>query len=213
MRSKIEIFERHTEDYEKWFERHEKLYEAELKAVERLTPRFEKGVEIGVGTGRFAAPLGIRTGVEPSAHMAEIARERGIDVVVGVAENLPLPDESFDFALMVTTICYVDDARKSLEEIRRILQPGGYVIVGFVDRASDLGRLYERNREKSRFYKEATFFSADEVMSLLKEAGFAECRAVQTLFGPDLEHMETSIKEGYGEGAFVAIRCRKPVGK
>ena len=214
MKSKIEIFEKHTEDYENWFERHAKLYDAELEVVKSLTPDFEKGVEIGVGTGRFAAPLGIRMGVEPSAHMAQIARERGIDVIVGVAEALPLPDESFDFALMVTTICFVDDALKSLREIWRILKPGGYVLVGFVDRESELGCFYERNRQKSRFYKEATFFSTGEVLFLLKKAGFENCIAKQTLFGPDLEHMETSIKEGYGEGAFVVLRCRKPeVGK
>ena len=40
-------------------------------------------VEIGVGTGRFAFPLGIRSGLEPLAKMATIARDRGISVVEG----------------------------------------------------------------------------------------------------------------------------------
>ena len=210
MRKKIEIFEKYTEDYENWFVRHENLYRAELEAVRALMPPFEKGIEIGVGTGRFAAPLGIDIGVEPSRHMAEIARKKGIEVIVGVAENLPLKEESFDLALMVTTICFVDDPGKSLREIWRILKPGGYVLIGFVDRKSALGRLYEKNRSKSRFYKDATFFSTEEVLELLQKTGFEACRMKQTLFGPDLEHMETSVKDGYGEGAFVVIRCRKP---
>ena len=205
----IEPFEKLTNHYDNWFEEHSRVYAEELKAVKRVLPPFKKGVEIGVGTGRFAQPLGIKTGLEPSAKMAEIARERGIDVVSGIAEALPFDDESFDFVLMVTTICFVDDAKKALEEIYRILEPGGYVIVGFVDKETPLGRLYQKNRDKSRFYKTAHFFSSDEVMRLLEKSGFSDCKAVQTLFGEDLDHMEGGIRPGYGEGAFVAIRCRK----
>ena len=205
----IEPFEKLTERYDDWFEEHSGVYAEELKAIRELLPDFEKGVEIGVGTGRFAQPLGIKTGLEPSPKMAEIAKKRGIDVVSGVAEALPFEDESFDFALMVTTICFVDDAQKALKEIHRILKPGGYIIVGFVDKNSPLGRLYQKNRQKSRFYKTAHFFGSQEVLKLLEKSGFSECKAVQTLFGYDLSHMKGGIKPGCGEGAFVAIRCKK----
>jgi SAM-dependent methyltransferase len=50
------------------------------------------GVEIGVGTGLFAVPLGILIGVEPSPRMAELARYRGIEVLENVAEELPFAD-------------------------------------------------------------------------------------------------------------------------
>jgi SAM-dependent methyltransferase len=202
-------FERFPQAYEAWFDRHPNLYEAEIEAIKSILPPYEKGIEIGIGSGRFALPLGIMTGVEPSAKMAEIARSKGIEVIEGVAEALPVEDESFDFALMVTTICFVDDPLLSLQEIRRILKPEGYVIIGFVDRDSALGQLYEKNREESRFYREARFYSADEVAGLLKKAGFAEVVSAQTLFGETLEQMETSVKKGSGEGAFVAVRARK----
>ncbi len=207
----IEPFEELTERYDDWFEEHSGVYAEELKAIRELLPDFEKGVEIGVGTGRFAQPLGIETGLEPSPKMAEIARERGVDVVSGVAEALPFEDESFDFALMVTTICFVDDVQKALKEVYRILKPGGYIVVGFVDKKSPLGRLYRKNRQKSRFYKSAHFFSSEEVMGLLEKSGFSECKAVQTLFGDDLSRMKGGIKPGYGDGAFVAVRCKKGV--
>lgn len=206
---RIEPFEKFPQEYEAWFEKHSALYDAEIEAVRKLLPHFKKGIEIGVGSGRFAVPFGITTGVEPSAKMAEIARTKGIDVIEGVAEDLPLGDETFDFALMVTTICFVDDPLLSLQNIYRILKPDSCVIIGFVDRGSALGQQYEKNRLKSRFYREARFFNTDEVTGLLKKAGFSEIVCAQTLFGDTLEHMETTVKKGSGEGAFVALRARK----
>jgi len=206
---KIEPFEKFPQAYEEWFEKHSIPYDAEIKAIRKLLPPFKKGIEIGVGSGRFAVPFDITTGVEPSAKMAKIARSKGIEVIEGVAEDLPIRNETFDFALMVTTICFVDDPLLALQNIYRILKPDSYVIIGFVDRDSVLGQQYEKNRLNSRFYREARFFSTDEVIRLLKKAGFSEIVCVQTLFGKDLEHMDTAVKKGYGEGAFVALRARK----
>ena len=106
---KTEPFELFTDAYEKWFVDNKQIYELELETVKQLLPPKSHGLEVGVGSGRFAAPLGIKIGVEPSRAMAEIARKRGIEVVVGVAEKLPFKDNSFDFVLLVTTICFVDD--------------------------------------------------------------------------------------------------------
>ncbi|HDM23067.1 MAG TPA: class I SAM-dependent methyltransferase, partial [Methanomicrobia archaeon] len=151
---KIEVFEKYTERYEKWFERNRFVYESELEAVRKVIPK-GKGIEIGVGTGRFASPLEIKYGIEPSRKMGKIAEERGIKVICGVAEKLPLKDSSFDFVLMITTICFVDDIRASFQEVRRVLKPGGYFLAGFIDRESIIGRAYQKNKDKSIFYKEA----------------------------------------------------------
>jgi len=43
--------------------------------VKSLIPEGLNGMEVGVGTGRFALPLGIRVGVEPADNMARIAKE------------------------------------------------------------------------------------------------------------------------------------------
>ncbi|MDD3591783.1 MAG: class I SAM-dependent methyltransferase [Sulfurovum sp.] len=204
--SRTEAFEAYSEEYEAWFETHHELYEAEIKTIQTLLLPFEKGIEIGIGSGRFALPLGIRTGIEPSKKMALIAQSKGLEVIEGIAEELPVKDERYDFVLMVTTICFVDDALRSLKEIYRILKPGGFVIIGFVEKHSELGKLYEKNRRESRFYKEATFFSAKEVIGLLEKSGFKEINSCQTLFGKTLEDVKTDIKEGHEEGAFVAIR-------
>jgi len=205
----IEPFEKLTMHYDRWFEEHSGVYAEELKAVKALLPVFENGIEIGVGTGRFAAPLSIKNGLEPSKKMAEIARGRGIDVIEGTAEAMPLPSERYDLVLMVTTICFVDNAEKALNEIYRILRPGGSAIIGFVDKETPLGRFYQEHKSQSRFYSTARFFSAHEVETLLKKSGFVRCTARQTLFGETLDAMEGGIRSGYGKGAFVAIRCEK----
>ena len=206
----IEPFEKFSDDYDKWFVKHQKLYEAELKAVKVLMKRFENGIEIGVGTGRFAKPLGIKKGLEPSKKMAKIAKKRGIEVIDDAkAEDMPFEDEEFDFVLMVTTICFVDDVSKTIKEIWRILKKEGVLIIGFVDKNTPLGKKYLANKDKSRFYKSAKFFSSEEVTKLLNKSGFKECKAVQTLFGKSLDDMKTDIEDGFGKGAFVTIRCIK----
>lgn len=141
------------------------MYDAELEAVRQLVPApGAEGMEVGVGSGKFAAPLGIKIGVEPSEKMATKARKQGITVYPGVAEDLPFSDGRFDFVLTVTTICFVDDVIKSFREAFRVLRPGGSIIVGFVDRESKLGRQYADRRDWSKFYREATFFSTREVL-------------------------------------------------
>ena len=89
-------FQSHVQRYENWFAKNPWDYEAELRAVRSLLPKEGRGVEIGVGTGRFASPLGIEVGVEPAGNMAEIAQSRGIKVLSGVAEKLPFNDAAFD---------------------------------------------------------------------------------------------------------------------
>jgi len=180
------------------------FYEAELKAVRKMMlPSDIPAVEIGVGTGRFAAPLGIETGVEPSLKMAELALERGISVIAGTAEKLPLKSGVFNMALLVTTVCFVDDIERTLFEAGRILKDFGTIIIRFVDSESRLGKNYISGRNESHFYKDAVFFSPDDVIRLLDAAGFGEFSMVQTLLG---EHLSGDIEEGFGKGAFVVIR-------
>ena len=130
--AKIKPFEEYTTQYEDWFERNKFVYRSELQAIRIQLPEKGEGVEIGVGTGRFATLLGIKHGVEPSAKMREIAKQRKIDVIDGEAEKLPFGDSRFDYLLMVTTICFLDDILGSLKEAYRVIKPGGFIIIGFI---------------------------------------------------------------------------------
>ena len=206
----VDAFEKNVRHYEEWFEDHPFAYLSELHAVQKLLPTNGSGIEIGMGTGRFAAPLGIKQGIEPSRSMAEIAKKKGLDVVPGVAENLPYKNSEFDFCLMVTTVCFLDDIDLAFQEAYRVLKPDGSFIIGFVDKNSPLGKEYVQRKNGSLFYKAATFYSVDELLVHLKKAGFREFRFCQTLFGP-LQDMRgpSAIKDGFGEGSFVVSKADK----
>jgi SAM-dependent methyltransferase len=203
-------FQNHLERYERWFSKYRWAYEAELKAVRSLLPREGRGVEVGVGTGRFAAPLGVPFGVEPVFKMAERARDLKINVTGGVAEELPFRNSLFDYLLMVTTVCFVDDLYKALTEADRVLTRKGRLIVAFVDRESPLGRMYGKNKDESVFYKTATFYSVPELTGVMRQSGFKNFTFRQTLFHELSKVTDAEpVKRGHGEGAFVVISGAK----
>ena len=200
------LFDNLVSEYEEWFEKHPKIYEEEIKTIKALLPK-GKGLEVGVGTGRFAAPLGIKVGIEPSEAMGEIARKRGIEVIKLKAEEMNF-DEEFDFILMVTTICFVDDPLKTIQNCYKALKKGGYLLVAFVDLNSPLGKFYEKNKEKSEFYKFAKFFTKDDIINLMKKAGFRDFECVENLYGNRLDNLKFRINRCNG-GAFKVIRGKK----
>ena len=206
--ARIESFERYSREYDEWFIKNHNIYLAELNAIKKLVPSSKFGVEVGVGTGRFALPLGIKVGIEPSKKMAEISRNRGIQVYEGVAEQLPFDDKTFDFVLFVTTICFVDNLTKSFKEAYRVLKNNGFILIGFVDKKSKLGKRYQVKREKSKFYKDATFYSAEEVIDFLRKTNFEDMIIKQTVFPSSIGRLD-SIEDGYGKGSFVIIKANK----
>jgi ubiquinone/menaquinone biosynthesis C-methylase UbiE len=95
-------------------------------------------LEISVGTGRNLPlyPPDIRiNGVDISASMLELARARAAeigreaDLRIGDAQALELPDESFDTVVCTLALCSIPDARAAVGEMRRVLRPGGRVLL------------------------------------------------------------------------------------
>jgi ubiquinone/menaquinone biosynthesis C-methylase UbiE len=207
---KIEPFEKFTTQYEDWFEKNKFVYESELQAVRNLIPETGEGIEIGVGSGRFAVPLGIKFGIEPSPKMRQIAQSRGVKAINGVAEELPYENNKFTFILMVTTICFLDDIKTAFQEAYRVLKPKGCFILGFIDKNSLIGKVYQRHKKENVFYRIATFYSVEVVVFHLREVGFKNFQFIQTIFHNlmDIREIEP-IKNGYGEGSFVVIRTIK----
>ncbi len=205
---KIEPFEHYLNRYEQWFIDNRWAYLSEIEAIKRLLPEKGKGIEIGVGSGLFAKPLGIKLGVEPATKMANLARQRGITVVRAVAENLPLKNKCFDFVLMVTTVCFLDNVKKAFLEVHRILKPSGKFIIGFIDRQSPIGTLYEQFKDQNVFYRLATFYSVPQIIEILKQSYFTNFEFKQTIFKmlDKIKNLEP-VEEGYGKGSFVVIQA------
>lgn len=207
---KANVFNQFADEYDSWFDTHTFAYQSEVEAIRRFIPDVGSGIEIGTGTGRFSTPFGIKIGVEASEGMAIIARSKGIDVYISQAEHLPFNNEQFDFALIVTTLCFVSDPKLVLIEAGRILKPNGQIVVAIIDKVSHLGRTYESMKSSNKFYKDALFYSTMDIIDLLKLTNFVNVQARQTIFSnPDTMTEPAVVKDGFGLGAFVVLSAIK----
>jgi ubiquinone/menaquinone biosynthesis C-methylase UbiE len=190
--------------YDAWYDRHRFAYLSEIEALKKVVPNKGVGLEVGVGSGRFALGLGIKYGVDPSENMLKIARKRGIDVRRAQGERLPFDNFTFDYVAVIITLCFAKDPVKLLIEAKRVLKKRGKIIIGIIDKDSFLGRFYQGG--KSLFYKQAHFFSVNEVVDLLKMLGFARFSRYQTIYNfPDKMNLVEKPREGFGRGGFVVI--------
>lgn len=200
-------FNNSTSEYDSWFDKNKSVYNQELETIRQLIPESGRGVEIGAGTGRFTAPSGIKIGIEPSLEMGLYAKARGLEVIGGVAESLPLLSGTFDFVLFVTVICFLDSFQRSVDEAFRILKKNGALIIAFIEKDSYLGKFYERKKEKDKFYEKSRFFSVKEVNDVMKRCGFASFEYRQTLiYDKKKDKFTDKILEGSGEGSFIVIK-------
>jgi 2-polyprenyl-6-hydroxyphenyl methylase / 3-demethylubiquinone-9 3-methyltransferase len=109
-----------------------------------IDPRGKTALDIGSGGGLLAeefARLGCRvTGIDPSAESVETARAHAqaerldIEYTVGVGEELPFADSSFDIAYCCDVLEHVDDLEKVLSETARVLKPGSVYLYDTINR-------------------------------------------------------------------------------
>ena len=206
----IQVFEELAAAYDGWFDLHRYAYESELLALKEFIPPTGNGLEIGVGSGRFAGPLGLRLGVEPAGAMARMARNRGLKVLQSYAEELPFKEQAFDFVLLVTVLCFLPDPPGALGEATRVLKPGGRIIIGIIDPDSPLGQAYEKNQARSKFYRQARFHPTGQVMEWLARLGYLNLETRQTIFqDPETLTAPEPVHQGHGAGVFVVIAGQK----
>ena len=95
-------------------------------------------LEVGVGTGRNLVhyPEDARlTGVELSPGMLEVARRRArrlgrlVDLRLGDAQALDFPADRFDTVVFTLALCSIPDDRRAVAEARRVLRPGGRLLL------------------------------------------------------------------------------------
>jgi len=207
------VFEELAERYDSWFDgKGRDLYREELRVVEKSLKGCPKPwLEIGCGSCRFSSPLGVEFGLDPSAELLSICRERdpSIQLIRGVGENLPFLDNTFGTSILLFTICFVRDPVRVIKEAHRVISHGGRIIIGFIDRESPWGRYYTKKRDTSPFYSKAKFFTLVEIENLLREVNLTVER---TLSG--ISTLPTSFEGGIDmdekkNSFIVAVSSRK----
>ena len=168
-------------------------------------------LEVGVGSGRFAAALGLEVGLDPARAPLRLATGRAVAVVQGAGEQLPFGDGTFAGVVFVVTLCFADDPAALLGEARRILAPSGRLLAGVVPLDSAWGRRYEaQGRAGHPFYQSARFLTLAEHRRMLTGAGLTITGAYSTLTqAPSGEPVEEEAHDGAVPGAgFVALQAR-----
>jgi SAM-dependent methyltransferase len=103
------------------------LWEAIVQAVP------QRVLEVGPGPGEVSEQMQRELGaevvaVDVSARMVELARARGVDARVGDVQELPFADAAFDLVVAAWVLFHVPDLDRGLEEIARVLRPGGRLV-------------------------------------------------------------------------------------
>jgi ubiquinone/menaquinone biosynthesis C-methylase UbiE len=169
------------------------IQEQRLKVVPLATGRV---LEIGIGTGQnmgFYDPARVKSivGVDPGLTMHKLALKRsqqaGLAVrLIGLsAEQLPIPDASFDTVVSTYTLCSIPDPVAALKELRRALVPGGRLLFSEHGRAPDANVLKWQTRLQPWWMKISGGCHLDrDIPGLLEQAGFRPEVQAQYIPGP-----------------------------
>lgn len=133
------------DDFADWYERerhhgyHAMLDRLQVGVVRPLALGRDV-LEIGCGTGlilKEVAPFARQAiGLDISRGMLGHARRRGLNVVEGSATDLPFPDAVFDTVYSFKVLAHVEHIRRAMEEVSRVLRPGGRAALEFYNRHS-----------------------------------------------------------------------------
>jgi ubiquinone/menaquinone biosynthesis C-methylase UbiE len=143
-----QVSDRRAQRLRRYWDKHARTYDQQIAFWERKL--FADGrqwvcaqatgevLEVAIGTGRNLPyyPQGIRlTGIEFSPAMLALARRqaqqlgRQVDLRLGDAQALDLPDASFDTVVCTLSLCAIPDQRRAVAEMARVLRPGGRLLL------------------------------------------------------------------------------------
>lgn len=144
-------------------------------------------LDVGCGPGGLTSELVARStaeavaAIDPSPPFVEACRARnpGVDVRMGFAEELPFADDAFDAALSSLVIPFMHDAEAGIREMARVTMPGGTVAICFwdLDRMPSLQLFDQAVRSLDSSYANDTKMHGatdGDLMVLLRSAGLAQ---------------------------------------
>jgi len=216
-RKVVGVFERSADSYDGWYNKPMGVYalKSELNGLERLLPVSGIGVDIGAGTGIFAEQLSTleRTIVclDPSPKMLGKALDRGLAVVLGTVENMPLRHGVMDFAYMVTVIEFLSNPQEALESVSHVLKEDASLVLVFINRESAWGELYSKHAEKEdSIFHFSRLYKLREVCQFLHDAGYYPESIVGALTSPpDKPSDEIDLRSDTSSAGIILIKARK----
>ena len=174
------VFDFHdAASYDKWLQNSANRFALSLETdlmISMLNP--EKGrtlLDIGCGTGENLLKyleMGLHvTGLDPSPYMLDIAADKlknRADLHRGFAEHLPFDDNFFNYASLITTLEFVEEPEKALEEAFRVTKDR--VFIGVLNRYA-LKNFHRRVKGifTSTIFNQAQFFSIWELKQIIKK--------------------------------------------
>ena len=153
-----------------WYTGRRKILEEFVEKICReVTDRRPRILDVGCGTGAnllMLSKYGDAEGVDVSEDALAFCRERGLEKVrLGAGEELPYEDATFDLVTAFDVVEHMDDDLAGLREMRRVLRPGGRVLL-FVPAFMFLWGVQDDVSNHRRRYR------LPELRRVLEEAGF-----------------------------------------
>ena len=150
-------------------------------ALNLLDERHKRVLDVGCGTGLMSAKLAASgrqvCGVDISAAMIERARRKRdlkTEFVQGDAEQLPSADASFDAVINLISFHHYPNPSRAIAEFRRVLRPGGRLILVAFDRNSRYIRLAQKTNRWTKWVAGKSWQkTSGEIVPLLRGAGFS----------------------------------------
>lgn len=185
----------------------------EKDVLKKLMTEVPRGhmLEPGCGTGHWTAffeELGFSvTALDNSEAMLAYTSGKNIDAkfLKGDAQNLPFEDESFTVIASVTMLEFVDDQDKAINEMHRVLEPGGWLILGCLNATSVLGQ----NKEKDPVFKNAHFLTKEMLRKKLGNFSIIKIKENVHL-STNFEILDGKPAAKDHEPAFLAVLAQKP---
>jgi 2-polyprenyl-3-methyl-5-hydroxy-6-metoxy-1,4-benzoquinol methylase len=135
-----------------------------------------KLLDIGAATGFFMSIAKKRSfrvvGVELSDFAARKGRENGLDIVTGDLLNTNFEGESFDVITMFDVLEHVPDPKKLIQEVSRVLRPGGLIIINTPDAESLWARVLGKRWQLIMPPEHINYFSPKNLSKYLEDVGY-----------------------------------------
>lgn len=189
-----------------------KVNAIEVALISEALQQIPKGkmLELGCGTGhwtKFFIENGFEiTGTDISDAMLKYARQKELkaEIIKANSENLPFENEKFDVVSSITMMEFVDDKDKVLDEIYRVLKPGAFLLLGCLNKKSQLAK----NAANDPVFKNANFFTPDVWMEKLCKFGNPKMTCGVHL-SSDFRLMDHTTEKDKHEPAFVLLLVQK----